>query len=57
MTEKKYICTQCGGDATIGYSASKKATWFGKVKPGERICLVCGYKRGITFFSNMKAKK
>ena len=28
----------------------KDAGWDGLVLPGERICLVCGRKRGIKFF-------
>ncbi len=57
---EKYICTECGGDATVAYSPStiksgknkgkEKPGWDDKVLPGERICLPCGRKRGITFF-------
>lgn len=60
LTDLKFPCTECGGDAYIGYSSEtitrgknkgkQKSTWDGKVQPGERICLSCGRKRGITFF-------
>lgn len=57
---KKYVCTECGGDATIAYCATtiksgknkgkEKASWGGLVQAGERLCLSCGKKRGINFF-------
>jgi hypothetical protein len=59
-TGKKYICTECGGDATIAYApetikrgrdkGKEKPSWNGLVLPGERICILCGRKRGIKFF-------
>lgn len=55
-----YQCTSCGRDATLAYvpntikSGKNKGKqtdgWDGKVKAGERLCLVCGKKRGINFF-------
>lgn len=58
--EKVYKCTQCGGNAFVGYGPQTIKTgknkgqelpgWGGLVQPGERICLVCGKKRGISFF-------
>jgi hypothetical protein len=62
MTEKKheFQCTECGGDATIAYCAEtikrgkhkgeERESWGGLVKPGERLCIICGRKRGIKFF-------
>ena len=47
---EEYPCTECGGDAFIAYSAKKNGDWGGLVKPGERICLPCGKRRGINFF-------
>ena len=44
--EPEYPCTDCGGDAFIGYSANKEADWNGKVKIGERLCTACFQKRG-----------
>ena len=53
-----YPCTECGGDAFIGYSANKKETWDGKVKPGERLCTSCFQKRGgMNFFANSGKQK
>lgn len=59
-TDLKYPCTECGGDAFIGYCArtitrgknkgKQVSSWDGKVKPGEILCLSCGRKRGIKFF-------
>jgi len=48
-----YVCTACGGDATIAWhnSTKKNKKFFGIVlKPSERLCLSCGKKRGIIFF-------
>jgi hypothetical protein len=49
---KEYPCTDCGGDAYIGYPAGRRKTesWGGLVKKGERLCLACGRRRGIKFF-------
>lgn len=49
-TTEKYICTDCGGDAMIAYTASKKTDWNGLIKIGERVCLLCARKRNIKFF-------
>lgn len=49
----KYICTDCGGDATIAWSntTKKDKNYFGAIfKTGERVCLPCGKKRGVNFF-------
>jgi len=46
LKQPEYPCTQCGHDAFIGYTSSKKADWDGKVKPGERLCTECFQKRG-----------
>ena len=42
----EFPCTECGGDAFIGYCANKKGDWGGKVNPGERLCTRCFQKRG-----------
>ncbi len=50
---KVYICTDCGGDAFVSWanSTKKDTLCFGVIlKPGERICLPCGKKRGVGFF-------
>ena len=39
---KQYLCTECGGDAFIAYSAG----FDDKVKPGERLCTRCFVRRG-----------
>lgn len=52
VPDKKWICTQCGGDAYIawGNDTKKDQNYFGAIiKPGERLCLVCGKKRGVNF--------
>lgn len=59
-TKKVYKCTDCGGDATVAYApdtikrgkdkGKQRPGWDGKVLPGERLCLLCGRKRGINFF-------
>lgn len=43
---KKYVCTQCGGNAEIGYSNWKKAG-VKKLIVGkdERLCRICFKKR------------
>ena len=47
-----FICTECGGDATVAYtSGRRKEAWNGMVKKGERVCMRCGAKRGIRFFN------
>jgi hypothetical protein len=55
----EYKCTECGGDATVAYvpgtikrgkdKGKEIASWGGKIKPNERICLRCGRKRGLKF--------
>lgn len=52
----EFPCTECGGDAIIGYCCgkSKNDNWGGLVKNGERLCLSCGKKRGIDFFGKVK---
>lgn len=42
----EYPCTECKGDAFIGYTAKKKGDWGGLVQPGERLCTRCFQKRG-----------
>jgi hypothetical protein len=39
---KEFACTECGGDAFLGYSEG----WNGKVTKGERLCTYCFRKRG-----------
>jgi hypothetical protein len=52
MSEPEYPCTECGGDAFIGYGSDKEDCWQGKVKKGERLCTQCFQKRGgINFFA------
>ena len=57
---KKYPCTQCGGDAYIAWANDKKKNidCFGAIlKPGERLCLTCGRKRGVNFsFQKQRVK-
>lgn len=52
MDKEEYLCTECGGDATIGMGEFKSTD--GKdiyVKKEERLCFKCFYKRtGRTFF-------
>lgn len=49
----KHICTDCGGDATLGWvnpNKKKNMNCFGAIiKPGERICMTCGKKSGVKF--------
>ena len=48
----EYPCTECGGDAYIGYMAKKGSDWGGLVYCGERLCTACFKRRGgkpITF--------
>jgi hypothetical protein len=47
---KQYPCTECGGDASIAYSANGESNWGGRVKEGERLCTRCFKKRGGTAF-------
>jgi hypothetical protein len=57
---KVYKCTDCGGDATVAYTPTtvkssknkgkQKPSWGGLVLAGERVCILCGRKRGIKFF-------
>lgn len=42
----QYPCTECAGDAYIGYIGKRIGDWGGKVKPGERLCSRCFRKRG-----------
>lgn len=42
----QFPCTNCGGDAFIGYGANKPGDWGGKVQPGERLCTRCFQGRG-----------
>lgn len=42
MMEPKYPCTQCRGDAFIGYGPG----WSEKVQAGERLCTRCFKARG-----------
>lgn len=51
--DKKYICTDCGGDATVAFTKFrdiKNKKWI--IKIGERLCLLCARKRGVIFFNN-----
>jgi len=43
-----YVCTSCGGDATVAYTCDEKrlTSWNGLVKRGERVCSKCFQKRG-----------
>lgn len=48
-----HVCTVCGGDATIAWHnrTKKDQDYFGGIiKPGERLCMGCGKKRGVFFF-------
>lgn len=57
MSANKYPCTQCGGDATVAYSASKDAEWGGMVKIGERLCTRCFQVRGgVNMFAHTRVK-
>lgn len=44
----EFPCSQCGGDAMIGYTAGRRkgSDWNGKVKRGERLCTACFQRRG-----------
>jgi hypothetical protein len=49
LLHHQWPCTACGGDATIGYGASKKhGDWGGRIRIGERLCTACFQKRGGT---------
>lgn len=39
-------CTECGGEAYMGYTANKTSDWGGLVKNGERLCDKCFRRRG-----------
>lgn len=53
----QYPCTECNGDAFIGYGGKKKG-WGGKTKSGERLCASCFQKRGgENFFKPTKNKE
>lgn len=46
-----YICTECGGDATIAMTGWKDNTGKNYYKKGERLCMRCHKKRtGVGFF-------
>jgi hypothetical protein len=50
---EQFRCTSCGGDATVAWANDKKKdiNVFGAIlKPGERLCLACGKRRGVGFF-------
>ena len=50
---RQYICTECGGDATVAWAndSDKDIDCFGAViHPKERLCLACAKKRGNRFF-------
>ena len=50
-TAHKFPCTQCRGDAFVGYTASKEhGDWGGLVKIGERLCSRCFQARGGVVF-------
>lgn len=47
----EYPCTECKGNAYVGYShwrRSDRKKPF--IKKGERLCLSCAKKRGVTFW-------
>lgn len=50
----EYPCTECGGDAFVGYASNKKSAWGGLVKKGERICTRCFQRRGGNNFFGRK---
>lgn len=56
VKQVEYPCTECGKDATIAYTASKKGDWGGLIKNGERICTVCFQKRGGKNFFERKSQ-
>lgn len=45
-----YPCTDCDRDAYVGIAASEGSDWGGRVKIGERLCMLCARKRGVAFF-------
>ena len=46
-----YICTECGGDATIAMTGWKDNTGKNYYKKGERLCMRCHKARtGVGFF-------
>jgi hypothetical protein len=58
MNQFMYPCTECSGDAFLGYSARKKSGWGGAVKKGERLCTACFRKRtGFDMFSRASLDK
>jgi hypothetical protein len=48
-----YPCTECGGDASFTYSEHIKKN-KDKLKPGERLCMACGEKRGLTTLASRR---
>ena len=52
QTVSSYICTECGGDATIAMAGWKdNNTGKNHYKKGERLCMRCHKKRtGVGFF-------
>lgn len=49
----KYRCTDCGGDAFVGYSNVACADEV-LVRKDERLCLRCCKKRGVPDFINSR---
>lgn len=57
LSKEDYRCTECNGDAAMAFvpetikrgkkKGEQRASWDGKVLPGERICFSCGRKRGL----------
>lgn len=45
-----FPCTNCKGDATIGFSSWRSSEKRGYlIKPSERLCRGCAKKRGMTW--------
>lgn len=56
--ENKFPCSQCGQDATFGFSGFKdlKTKKF-LIKKKERLCLTCARKRGVEWGGNKRRKE
>jgi hypothetical protein len=51
IDHKKYSCTECGGDALLGFSKWEKADTKGWIiGPKERLCSACARKRGVSYY-------
>lgn len=56
--QPEYPCTDCGGDAEVGFSDWRSREKGQVVGKDERLCMCCAKKRGIESpFSSPRAAK